>query len=56
MFGRKKKEKVDTVALPKLNDRVYEGSIESAFKAGRAQRKIKRSEELRVWKDSKYRS
>jgi uncharacterized RDD family membrane protein YckC len=41
MFGRKKKEKVDTVALPKLNDRVYEGSIESAFQAGRAQRKIK---------------
>jgi uncharacterized RDD family membrane protein YckC len=43
MFKRrnKAKDKQENVELPKLNDRLYEGSVESDFKEKRHERKIK---------------
>lgn len=43
MFKRRKKAKdnQDSVELPKLNERLYEGSVETDFKEKRRERKIK---------------
>lgn len=43
MFKRRKKanDKQESIELPKLNDRLYEGSVEKTFKEKRSERKIK---------------
>ena len=43
MFKRRKKAKdiQESVELPKLNERLYEGSVETEFKEKRRERKIK---------------